>query len=131
MLRIESLLAQTYTDWEAIVLDSHSFDGSWEFFQSVALKDQRFQLHQIPQEGLYAAVNRGLQLAHGEFLHIATCDDTMSPEFLTVMLQALDQCPEAGIAACDLLLIDRNGHQLTREEVARHLSARATNDLLA
>jgi glycosyltransferase involved in cell wall biosynthesis len=33
--RIESLLNQTITDWEAIVLDSQSNDGSWEFFQSM------------------------------------------------------------------------------------------------
>jgi glycosyltransferase involved in cell wall biosynthesis len=34
--RIDSLLAQTFRDWEAIILDSHSTDGSWEFFRSVA-----------------------------------------------------------------------------------------------
>ena len=41
--RIDSILAQTFSDWEAIVLDSHSDDGSWEFFQSIASTDSRFR----------------------------------------------------------------------------------------
>src|SRR6266567_8458020 len=57
--RIDPLLAQTFRDWEAIVLDSHSTDGSWEFFRSVASNDWRFRLYQIPREGVYAALNRG------------------------------------------------------------------------
>jgi glycosyltransferase involved in cell wall biosynthesis len=100
--RIDSLLNQTFTDWEAIVLDSQSTDGTWEFFKSIASSDSRFRLHQIPRKGLYAALNRGLDLATGEFLHIATCDDTMAPEFLSEMLRAFSHCPEAGIAASDV-----------------------------
>src|SRR5436305_15189012 len=83
--RVDSLLKQSFTDWEAIVLDSGSADGTWEFFQSAAQRDSRFRLHQIPREGLYAALNRGLELATGDFVHIATCDDSMTPEFLAEM----------------------------------------------
>lgn len=128
--RIDSLLKQTFTDWEAIVLDSQSTDGSWEFFKSVANTDSRFRLHQIPREGLYAALNRGIALASGEFLHIATCDDTMAPEFLSEMLHALARRPEAGIAACDVLLIDRNGNELSYKDLLGRLSKRATKNLL-
>jgi glycosyltransferase involved in cell wall biosynthesis len=129
--RIESLLSQTFSEWEAIVLDSGSTDGSWEMFQSIASRDSRFRLHQIPREGLYAALNRGMQLATGEFLHIATCDDTMLPEFLTALLEAFAICPEAGIAASDLNLINRNGGQLTRQDMSDYLPAKSIRDLLA
>src|SRR3984893_6479826 len=118
--RIESLLSQTFSEWEAIVLDSGSTDGSWEMFQLIASRDSRFRLHQIPREVLYAALNRGMQLATGEFLHIATCDDTMLPEFLTDMLKAYAQCPRAGIAVCDLLFIDRNGDELSQADLIGH-----------
>jgi glycosyltransferase involved in cell wall biosynthesis len=128
--RIESLLAQTCSDWEAIVLDSHSSDGSWEFFQSVTASDPRFQLHRIPREGVYAALNRGLELASGEFLHIATCDDTMHSEFLSTMLQLLQRCPEAGIAACDLALINASGEPLSATDLSGLLSERAARELL-
>ncbi|MEY2601323.1 MAG: hypothetical protein QOJ36_642 [Verrucomicrobiota bacterium] len=129
--RIDSLLNQTFTDWEAIILDSQSTDGSWEFFQSIANTDSRFRLHQLPREGLYAALNRGLDLATGEFLHIATCDDTMAPEFLMEMLEALSRCPEGGVAACDALLINRNGTQLSAQELAGRLTKRAIKNLLS
>jgi len=127
--RIDSLLEQTFADWEAIVLDSQSTDGTWEFFKSVAGSDSRFRLHQIPREGLYAALNRGLDLASGEFLHIATCDDTMSPEFLMEMLSAFSRCPQAGLAASDVLLINRKGNELSAQDVRSRLTKRATKNL--
>ncbi len=129
--RIESLRGQTFSHWEAIVLDSHSTDGSWEFFESIASTDSRFRLYQVPADGLYAALNRGVELARGEFLHIATCDDTMAPEFLKEMLKACAQYPEAGLAVCDLLFIDRNGDKLLPANLIGDLSARAIEDLLS
>jgi glycosyltransferase involved in cell wall biosynthesis len=128
--RVDSLLKQTFRDWEAIVLDSCSTDGSWEFFQSIANNDSRFRLLQIPRQGLYAALNRGIELATGEFLHIATCDDTMTPEFLAEMLRSLSRCPEAGIAACDALLINRGGKELSAQDLVGRLSKRAAKNLL-
>jgi glycosyltransferase involved in cell wall biosynthesis len=129
--RIDSLLAQTFHDWEAIVLDSHSTDGSWEFFRSVASNDWRFRLYQMPREGFYAALNRGIELASGEFLVIATCDDTMHTDFLATLLEAFAICPEAGIAACDVSLINRDGGQLTREDMATYLPGESIDDMLA
>jgi len=128
--RVDSLAKQTFTGWEAIVLDSQSTDGSWEFFESVAKTDSRFHLYQIPREGLYAALNRGLDLATGEFLYIAPCDDTMAPEFFTQMIDALERWPEAGIAVCDCLFINQNGHELRAEDMSHRLSKRQIRNLL-
>ena len=128
--RVQSLINQTFSNWEAIVLDSDSTDGTWEFFQSVAKKDSRFQLHQVPREGLYAALNRGLELATGEFLYIAPCDDTMAPEFLTEMIEILGRCPEAGIAVCDCMFINQEGDQLRPEDMSHRLSKRQIANLL-
>jgi hypothetical protein len=128
--RVDSLLKQTFVDWEAIVLDSQSTDGSWEFFNSVAQTDSRFRLYQIPREGLYAALNRGLDLAAGEFLHIAPCDDTMAPKFLAEMIEALRQWPDAGVAVCDCLFINQDGHELSAQDMAGQLSRRSIRNLL-
>jgi glycosyltransferase involved in cell wall biosynthesis len=128
--RVDSLRNQTFPGWEAIVLDSGSRDGTWEYFQSVAANDSRFRLHQIPREGLYAALNRGLELVAGEFLHVATADDSMVPEFLAEMLDAFTRFPEAGIAACDARLINRNGTNLSRQDLLPHLTLRAARTLL-
>lgn len=129
--RVQSIVDQTFRDWEAIVLDSGSTDGTWEYFQSVAANDARFRLHQIQREGLYAALNRGFELATGEFLHIATADDVMSPNFLDEMLNAFSLCPEAGIAACDLQFINRNGNDLTFADLRPNLTSRAARNLLS
>jgi glycosyltransferase involved in cell wall biosynthesis len=128
--RLDSLLRETLADWEAIVLDSHSTDGSWEFFRTIAETDSRFRLYQIPRDGLYGALNRGLDLARGEFLCIAPCDDTMAPEFLAQMIDALDRCPEAGIAVCDCLFINQNGEELRAEDMSDRLSKRQIKNLL-
>ena len=93
--RIDSLLAQTFRDWEAIVLDSHSTDGSWEFFRSVA------------------------------------SNDTMHADLLATLLEAFAICPEARIAACDLSLINRDGGQLTGEDMASYLPAESLDEMLA
>ena len=127
---IESLLKQTHSNWEAIILDSYSIDGSWLFLCSVAAGDSRFQLYQIPRDGLYAALNRGIQLARGEFLHIATADDKIRPEFLAALLDLLGACPEAGIAACDVRLINRDGGELTAKDMAGYLPAETIVDML-
>jgi glycosyltransferase involved in cell wall biosynthesis len=128
--RVDSLLRQTLADWEAIVLDSHSTDGSWEFFKGVAETDSRFRLSQVPREGLYAALNRGLDLATGEFLYIAPCDDTMAPEFLAEMIDSFERCPEAGIAVCDCLFINEDGHTLRAQDMTGRLSKRRSKNLL-
>ncbi|HJT45705.1 MAG TPA: glycosyltransferase [Chthoniobacterales bacterium] len=128
--RVESLIHQTYDNWEAIVLDSQSTDGTWEFFKSVAERDSRFQLHQVPPEGLYAALNRGLELATGEFVYIAPCDDTMAPEFLAQMIEMFERCPEAGIAVCDCVFINQNGNELRPEDMSHRLSNRQITNLL-
>ena len=128
--RIDSLLKQSYATWEAIVLDSGSTDGSWELFESTAANDSRFRLNRIPREGLYAALNRGMELAKGEFLHFAPCDDTMAPEFLAEMLKAFGLCPEAGIAVCDVRLINRTDNDLSADDLAAYLPRRSIKDLL-
>ena len=128
--RVDSLRQQTFTNWEAIVLDSGSTDGSWEFFQSVAETDSRFRLHQVPRDGLYAALNRGLELVTGDFVYVAPCDDTMSPEFFSEMIQALGRCPDAGIAVCDCLFINQNGQKLRADDMSHRLSKRQINNLL-
>ena len=51
--RLESILKQTFWDWELIVVDGFSSDGSWEFFQQHAVAEPRIRLAQAPREGVY------------------------------------------------------------------------------
>ncbi len=86
--RMESLLNQTYENWEIIIVDNFSNDGAWEYFQKYA-SDERIHLSQAPREGMYANWNNCLRKARGEYVYIATSDDTMEPECLEKMVGAL------------------------------------------
>ena len=89
-VRMATILAQTLTDWELIVCDSFSDDGTWEYFQQFK-DDSRIRLYQVPKEGLYAGWNECLRRCRGEYIYIATADDTMVPECLEKMVGALER----------------------------------------
>src|SRR4051812_32858947 len=100
--RMETLLAQTFTDWEMIICDSYSDDGSWEFFQKFK-NDPRVKLHQVPRAGLYAGWNECLRRASGEYINIATSDDTAEPQLLESLLEPLERRRELNLAVCDFV----------------------------
>jgi len=107
--RFESIQAQTFTNWETIVVDSYSSDGSWELIQQYAQHDPRIIISQAPREGFYAGLNRCINLAKGEYIYIATSDDTMMPNCLEEMVAALDTYPQCDLAHCCLTIIDEHG----------------------
>ncbi len=108
---METILAQTVSDWELIVCDSYSDDGSWEFFQKFK-NDPRVQLHQVPREGLYAGWNECLRRARGEYVYFAPSDDTAQPQLLERLLAPLQQMPEVSVAVCDYQTINETGQPL-------------------
>ncbi len=104
--RVDSIRAQTFSDWEVVVVDGNSNDGTWEYLQEWATEDSRVRCEQQAPSGIYQAFNRCLALARGEAIYMATADDTMSPECLRTLLQALDRHSDCGIAHCCLTFID-------------------------
>ncbi|MCG3148414.1 MAG: hypothetical protein PCFJNLEI_01857 [Verrucomicrobiae bacterium] len=108
---METILAQTITDWELIVCDSFSNDGSWEFFQQYK-SDPRIRLHQVPRAGVYAGWNECLRRATGEFVYIATSDDTMEPTCLQELRQCLESHSEILMATCNFRCIDERSQPL-------------------
>lgn len=109
--RMETLLAQTLTDWEIIVCDSYSTDGSWEFFQKFK-GDPRVRLYQVPREGIYAGWNECLRRAQGRHVYFATSDDTARPELLERLVKPLERLPELQVAVCDFQRIGADGREL-------------------
>lgn len=112
--RLESIFVQTHQDWELIVCDSYSDDGTWEFLQSFE-GDPRVRLYQVPKEGLYAGWNECLRRVRGSFVYIATADDTMSDDCLAKLHHALVVNPSVGVAVCDFDEIDSAGKVITNE----------------
>jgi glycosyltransferase involved in cell wall biosynthesis len=110
--RIDTIQAQTYPAWELVVSDNHSDDGAWEFFQALAERDPRVRLAQAPRQGMYANWNRAIERASGEYVYIATSDDTMAPDCLEKLVSALDAHPDCDLAHCPLRTIDENGRDM-------------------
>jgi len=108
---METILAQTVTDWELIICDSYSDDGSWEFFQKFK-GDPRIRMYQVPREGIYAGWNECLRRATGQYLNIATSDDTAEPTMLEKMIGELENRPEISLAVCNFRAIDENSNPL-------------------
>ncbi len=109
--RFETILNQTLTDWELVVVDNYSDDGAWKLIQEYARKDPRIRISQAPRKGMYANWNNCIQLSKGEYIYIATSDDTMMPDCLEKMVRALEAHPECDICHCCLKHIDENGNE--------------------
>lgn len=107
--RIQTILDQTWQDWEMIIVDNHSDDGAWEYFQG--LRDPRIRIQQAPKEGMYANWNNCIRLAKGEYVYIATSDDTMTPDCLQKLVQGLEEHPECDIVHSNLTVIDQDGNE--------------------
>jgi glycosyltransferase involved in cell wall biosynthesis len=109
--RVDTIFGQTYKNWELIVSDNFSEDGAWPFFERIARKDSRVSIAQAPL-GMYDGWNDCIRRARGEYIYIATSDDTMAPDCLGRLVFALEEHPECDVANCRLRLIDESGRQL-------------------
>ncbi len=127
--RIESILSQSFQDWELIVVDSYSDDGSWELLKSLHT-DNRAHLCQRERQGLYDAWNHGIAQAQGEYVYIATSDDTMQKDCLEKLLATLQRNPACGFAHCNLQIIDDNGKWLKDKWKKNFLAQKFYSDCL-
>jgi glycosyltransferase involved in cell wall biosynthesis len=128
--RMQSIWAQTLEDWELVVVDGYSHDGSWEYFNQCARKDKRIRICQYKERGVYISFNRCIQLARGEYVYFATSDDGMEPSCLEKMVKALDEYPQCDIAHCKLRIIDEKNQLSTRLNWDNFFITRYFGDLI-
>lgn len=83
---LDSLLAQSYSSWEAILVDDGSRDGSLSICQNYAALDSRFRVVSKPNGGVSSARNAGLALAQGDYLTFMDSDDCMATDALEKMV---------------------------------------------
>lgn len=85
---LDSVLSQTFIDWECIIVDDHSTDGSLAVAENYTRKDNRFCVVSLPDTKRYAnaARNYGMSLARGEFVNFLDSDDLFLPDKLQIQL---------------------------------------------
>lgn len=111
--RFSTIFNQSFQDWELLVYDSHSDDGSWEYIKQLAAGDTRMRVWQGPREGVYPAWNECVRQAKGDYVYIATSDDTMAPDCLEKLTAALERHSDCDLAHCPLVVIDAEGLTLS------------------
>lgn len=85
---LDSLLAQSFGDWEAILVDDGSPDGSGALCDAYAERDGRFRVIHQPNAGPGAARNRGLDFAQGRYVCFVDSDDWLGTSFLSQVTDA-------------------------------------------
>jgi hypothetical protein len=107
--RFQTIFEQTLQDWEVLAYDSFSDDGAWEYISEMAAKEPRMRAWQGPRERPPGCWTPCIRQARGEYVYIATSDDTMPPECLEKLVAALDAHPDCDLAHCPLKIIDAQG----------------------
>src|SRR5262249_28756332 len=106
---IESIQAQTFTDWELIVCDNASTDDTEKIVKQFAVNDPRVRYHRNPQDiGPANNHNVGFQLARGEYFRWHAHDDMIAPEYLAKCVEALDRDPTLVCAHTQTVIVDSN-----------------------
>jgi glycosyltransferase involved in cell wall biosynthesis len=113
---LESVLAQTYADFDCVVVDDASTDNSFEIVEQwiSSRNDNRFRLIRNERNlGQMGSLVVGLAVTEGEFVAFLDADDIWFPEFLTRHIEAhLNRAQPAGASSSDLVQIDSKGRML-------------------
>ena len=95
---LDSIVSQTFTDWEVLIMDGVSTDNTIEIVQSY--NDSRIHVFSKPDKGIYDAMNKGIKKSRGAWLYFLGSDDfLLSPRILETIL-----CPEN--IDCDVIYGD-------------------------
>ncbi|MBW6534190.1 MAG: glycosyltransferase [Mariniphaga sp.] len=94
---VESMLHQTFTSFEILLVNNNSTDKSFSIAQEFARKDSRIRLLDEPKQGVDHAMNCGLENSRGRFIARMDADDISYPERLEKQVRYLEKNPETGL----------------------------------
>lgn len=115
---VSSILGQTYRDFELLVIDDGSTDGTSDYLKSV--DDPRLRVHHQPNLGLVSALNTGLSMARHEFVARMDADDVSEPDRIQVQVDHLLDHPSVAAVGCCYTVIDEQDAVLREVHTAGH-----------
>jgi len=124
---IQSVIGQTVSDWEMIIIDDGSRDSTCEIIESLCRKDSRIHLYKNERNmGAANSRNRGLDMCRGEYVALLDSDDLWYPEKLEKQI-ALAKAKKADIVYCSYAIIDEEGRKKCPDFIVpEYTSAKAT-----
>ena len=125
---VESILAQTWRDFEFVIVDDGSTDRSPKLLERYAVRDSRIKLIRRPNTGIVGALNDGIAAASGELIARMDADDVALPQRLEKQVAYLAQHPEVVALGSRVTGVDPYGcvlfhseHKLAHEEIDAEL----------
>ncbi|MCM1337661.1 MAG: glycosyltransferase family 2 protein [Candidatus Amulumruptor caecigallinarius] len=104
---LDSIKAQTFTDWECLVVDDGSKDSTPDIVQEYAAADRRFRLLRQANAGAYMARVTGVEAAQGEWIAFIDSDDTVDSVYLQRLHSLADDTTDIVISNPDYSIIGR------------------------
>ena len=106
---VKSVLAQTFRDFEFLIINDGSTDGSLDILHDYAGRDPRFRIVSRPNTGYVVALNEGLELARGEFIARIDADDLADPRRLELQVARMREEPALVALGSNAAAIDEDG----------------------
>ena len=119
-LTVQSILAQTFTDFELLLIDDGSPDNSGEVADALAKTDARIRVFHKENGGPASASNMGLDNARGDYIGFVDSDDLIAPDMYEKLYAAV-QAPGVRLAACAGDCIDEDGSKIEGRVVTSDL----------
>jgi glycosyltransferase involved in cell wall biosynthesis len=104
---LESVLWQTSTRWECILVDDGSTDGSKKIFEKYQTSDARFRYLYQTNSGAAAARNNGIRTAQGTYVQLLDADDILMPQKLEISVAQFRKGPAIDVVYTDYVIYDR------------------------
>lgn len=126
---IESVQRQSITDWEYVLVDNGSSDGTQDVIRGYAAKDSRIRLIENDQNVIALSLNLAVRAARGKYISQLDSDDEYMPDTLKTMSGELDEHPNWGLAIAYYELTDEAGNTLPEFGIIKHLEYNRNNIL--
>ena len=126
---LESLIYQTYSNWEAIVIDNHSTDETNQVIDK--FKDSRIQYFKIFNDGIIAkSRNFGINVAKGDWIAFLDSDDWWTEDKLEICLKNINENVDFIYHKLEIIYNNSNSYLKRKKIVGRHLNKPILNNLL-